>query len=381
MKILLNFYPVQAGGGQQVASNFIKLISNDNFGHEWFVFVGEGSELQELSKKFFHDKNILAIKYSYSNRLFNKLKLNKYISQNKLDIIYNFAPILPVKGLPQVVRSVYSNLYFPEIDFWGTLSTAKKIEKKIIDYLRLKGTLKAEGLIFENKAMQARSNELFKYPLNKTVYIHPSVTSFDEESKNEEYNFLTELQEFKILYLSSWYENKNIIILPLVAKNLEKNGVRCKFILTLNPNDPDVKSRLIKKIIDLGVIEFFTFIDKVKAIHVHQVVKSCNAMILLSKLECFSSNIVEAYTFKKPLIISDEIWARESCHNAAFYVDRNDEIKIAKSIETLIKNDLLQIQLVKSGTELLSEFNTPLEKVKKQVLFLEKIHEEYQISN
>lgn len=377
MRVLLNFYPVQSGGGQQVASNFIKSISKNNFGHEWFVFVGEGSELHEQAERYFKSNNILILKYSYLDRIVNIITVKNFANDKSIEIIYNFAPVLPIKNIPQVVRSVYSNLFFPEIDFWGKMPLHKKTMKKAIDYFRLKGTLKANGLIFENKGMQIRSNKLFNYPLNKTIYIHPSVTVFDEDITSGKYSHLELDVDFKILYLSSWYQNKNITILPKVAKILRDRQLKFKFVLTLDSTNPDVNLRLVSQINALKVSEYFEFIGQVKAIHVHQVIKSCDSMILLSKLECFSSNIIEAFFFNKPLIISDEIWAKEACQNAAIYVDRDSPKDIAESIIKLFRNKELQDQLTTEGNKLLNEFNTPYDKVKKQVMFLEKIYEEY----
>ena len=83
MNVLLNFFPVQSGGGQQVASSFLKIISQNNLGHNWFVFVGEGSELAVLSKSLLPEKNILSVKYSYLARFTNDKLLQQFSKQNE----------------------------------------------------------------------------------------------------------------------------------------------------------------------------------------------------------------------------------------------------------------------------------------------------------
>src|SRR5690606_26524984 len=148
--------------------------------------------------------------------------LKSYIVENKIDIIYNYAPILPIKGIPQVVRTVYSNLYFPEINFWGSYPFFTRIKKKAIDYFRLRGTLKADGLVFENKSMQDRAGSLFKYDCKRTVFIQPSVTLFDESNSYPNFEKLMAIQRFKILYLSSWHLNKISIFFHLLQNNLNR---------------------------------------------------------------------------------------------------------------------------------------------------------------
>lgn len=375
MNILLNIYPVQSGGGQQVASNFIRTIAEDNLNHNWFFFVGDGSELDSLVKINFPENHILSIPYSYLQRARSTNKLNSFIKKNCIDIIYNYSPVLPVKNIPQVVRSVYSNLYFPEIPFWVGYSFIASLRKKLIDNFRLKGTLKANGLIFENEAMQDRAINLFKYAVENTVYIAPSVSTFDTSETVNQYNILQDLKPFKILYLSSWHLNKNIHLLPNVASILFKNNIEVKFVLSLDSSSSEVTEHLMKQIERLNVHEFFTFIGKVKAAHVHQVVSNSDAMILLSKLECFSSNVVEAFYFNKPLIIADEEWARRACDDAAYFVNRDSVEAIAQSIIQLVTNKEIINNFIDKGKKRLKHFNTSEEKVKKQIDFLEYIYE------
>jgi hypothetical protein len=94
------------------------------------------------------------------------LNLNALLKQKNIDIIYNYTAAFAGTKTKQVVRTVYSNLYFPEIKFWTHLSFSGLMKKKIIDYYRLKGTLRADGLIFESEAMMHRAKELFN-TLNK----------------------------------------------------------------------------------------------------------------------------------------------------------------------------------------------------------------------
>jgi len=381
MNVLLNFFPVRAGGGQQVASNFIKIIAKKDFGHKWFLFVGSNSELYKLAKEYLPESQILSFEYNYQNRVFKQKDIKEFIQSKKIDLIYSYGPILPIKNIPQVLRTVYSNLYFPEIDFWKGYPFFTKLKKKLIDYFRLKQTLKADGLIFENKSMLERAASLFKYPETRVKYVEPSVTFFEESKISEKYEHLKKIKEFKILYLSSWHLNKNIHILPEVANNLRERKYKVKFILSLDAKHKTIQKLLFKKIIKFNVTDYFEFVGRVEATNVHQVVKSSDAMILLSKLECFSSNVMEAYYFEKPLIISDQPWAKAACIDAALFVDRDDSNDIANNIINLISSKELQKDLINKSKNRMKDFNTPEEKVYKQVQFLEYIHQHYEKSN
>src|SRR5690606_6075948 len=176
---------------------------------------------------------------------------------------------------------------------------------------------------------------------------------------------------FKILYLSSWHLNKNIHLLPHVASLLSRSQHEVVFVLSLSRENATIPSSFFADIKRLKVEAYFKFIGKVDAKHVHQVVNSSNSLILLSKLECFSSNVMEAFYFGKPLIISNEAWAVAACRDAAMYVDRDSAIDVSNKIIKLINDSDHYEQLVKLGKIRLQEFNTPESKVYQQVQFLE----------
>lgn len=378
MNIFLNFFPVRSGGGQQVASNFLTVIGNNKYGHNWFIFVAKNSELHLLAKNFFPSDQLFVLPYSYVKRALSKNLIKGYIQENNIDLIYNYCPVLPVKGVPQVVWSVYGNLYYPEINFWEGNSKFGLLKKSLIDRYRLKGTLRADGIIVENESILERAKSLFKIPENRISYILPSIREFDETEKSEKFEFLKSINEPKVLFLSSFHLNKNIQILPLVAQVLKRNKVYVKFVLSLEESDEEVKKYICDKSKELQVDEFFEYIGKVEAKYVHQVIKLIDYMILLSKLESFSNNVLEAFYFKKPLLISDEEWARAACKNSALYVNRNSPEDIAKKIQNLSSDLPLGKELIGNGTKRLRDFNTPKSKVKKEIEFLEYIYEQYE---
>jgi hypothetical protein len=159
---------------------------------------------------------------------------------------------------------------------------------------------------------------------------------------------------------------------------LKINGIRVVFVLSLNREDATIRANLVTLINRFTVQEYFEFIGKVEARNVEYVVRHCDAMILLSKLECFSSNVIEAFTFEKPLIISDELWSKSACQDAALYVDRENPKNVAKRIMHLVQNVEVRNNLTKKGSLMLGRYNSPSKKVEKQIEFLEYILDEYE---
>ena len=101
------------------------------------------------------------------------------------------------------------------------------------------------------------------------------------------------------------------------------------------------------------------------------------SVMLLSKLESFSNNIIEAWHFKRNLVIADEPWARSICENAALYVDRDDPYNIVESIATLEANQERKNFLISAGVDKLEEFPSIEQKIQEEINFLRDTCERY----
>src|SRR5690606_33753430 len=119
-------------------------------------------------------------------------------------------------------------------------------------------------------SMLERAVSMFKYPKDRTIYVAPSVSQFDESSSSSKYHYLREVKDFKILYLSTWHLNKNIHLLPSVAVRLKSQNVRVKFLLSLSREDTAIPRKFFDELNLLRVEDYFEFIGKVEARFVHQ---------------------------------------------------------------------------------------------------------------
>lgn len=371
----MNLTSVRAGGGQQVASNFlIQLAENKGFGHNWTILTGAGTYLHKQAIQLGLTTETCDVGY-IKRILFEKKKLNKLLQDYAIEIIYSYSPCFKGVSVPQVIRSVFSYLYFPEIDFWKGHSRSMRIRKKIIDRSRLQRTLIANGIVFENKAMMQRAQTLFHRDADDLIYIAPSITAFQEmpveqiSTKDEEH--------FNVLALASWHPNKNLHLIPDILVALRQMGIsNASFTVSFAESDKGVQN-FVEYCKAKGVYEHVNFAGTIAPKDVPEYYRQANAVILLSKLECFSSNIIEAWSFRRPLIIADEEWSRAICNDAALYVPRDNAEGIAAAIAGLIRQPETAAALREKGTAELKHYNSPREKVEKQIAFLCKIHEKY----
>lgn len=383
MNILFNLIPIRSGGGMQVAANFLEIIiDNNGLGNTWLILVSEGSEIERLlQKKNF--KRFYAVPSNFIKRSwFEFFEVPKIIAKHNIDIVYSYGPGLPKQRIPSVTRSAYSNLYFPEINFWGNWNFVNRWKFRLKDKFRLSRTLNADGLVFENKKMQERAISLFGYSKHNTLFIYPSVSAFNQkeistDSLPQKYLTLRN-NTYNLLMLTSWHRNKNIDIVPDILKAyLDKyNDNSIRFIITVDPKHP-YSIQLMARAMAMGVAENIILFGRVPVTEVRNIYKATDAVLLLSLLECFSSNIIESWTYKRPLIISDEEWSNAICEDATLYVPRDDSSAIADAIANLKNDPSLADQFIAKGIEQLKKYNTPIAKVKKQLDFLEKIYNQY----
>jgi glycosyltransferase involved in cell wall biosynthesis len=372
-KILLNFIPIKKGGGQQVATSFINVLSQNNLGQGFFFLVTSGTHIDNLLKELKFD-NVVRINPGLLSRLyFEQIELKSIVVKYSIDLIFTmFGPGLPPVGVPAVVGCAYSNLFFPEIDFWKRNSYVKKLKLKLIDKFRLKRTLAANGIIFENEAMRNRAISLFDYPAKKCVFIKPSI-SIKKPDKQVTNQFILK-PGFKILLLTGWHPNKNIDRVPYILNELKQLNPEAlfNFVITVKNDDPQTIA-LMATAKQLGIDDHIECIGAITPEAVPALFDEVDAVLLISVLESFSNNIIEAWTYEKPLIISDLEWATEICKDAALYVPPDNEKEIAKRILNLYSDKEYYQTLVAKGSEQLLTYPDPVEKVELQLSFIDNL--------
>jgi hypothetical protein len=378
MNILINFSTLKAGGGQNVAMNFLyEIFKINDLKHNLFYFVAENS----LPHKFLEEKDYEYYYIVSSNPIkrifFEMFQSKKILEKWNIDIIYSYFGygLFPKKYI-QVSGVAVSNIFFPEIDFWDGYPFYKKIAKKIIDKFRIYGVKKANGLIFENKAMEERCKK-FGWNIN-TIFIKPSIIDYNElyiDKKKITWEFINQ-PSYRGLFLCSWHLNKNLLIIPKIASILKANGIDYKFIITAGHRKNNfIYKKFISLMQDYDVKNYIDIIEPVDKSQLKYLYNAIDHVFLLSALESFSNNIVESWYFEKPLIITNALWAKSICKKAALYVNRNDENDIVNGILKLIKYKTLVNRLINEGKKELMKYPSIKEKTLQELNFLEDIYE------
>jgi glycosyltransferase involved in cell wall biosynthesis len=372
MRVLINFSTLKLGGGQNVALNFLHALNDLTLeGVEFYFFVAKNSAAHIFLIKNGNFNFTILSNNPIKRILFELFLSKKILVANNIDIIYTYFGIgMFAKRIPQVSGSADSNLYFPEIDFWSHYKGIPRFKKWLIDTYRLWGIKRASAVIFENKIMEERSKVLFG--LKKTAFIKPSI-NIKVDSK--EFKLFEDNRIPKGLFLCGWQLNKNIMLIPEIAFRLKQLSIDFQFVITAPKDNSREHNQFVDKMKSLDVIDYIKIIGPVKKEELASLYEKINFVFLLSKLESFSNNIIEAWYYKRLLIISDELWAKSICKDAALYVDRDNVNFIAKTIQLLIENDMIKKNIIENGEKEILNYPTIKERTIEEINFIKKIYE------
>lgn len=224
------------------------------------------------------------------------------------------------------------------------------------------GVTKTDLVFVENKAIYKRLVKLKTH--GEVRYIAPSVDFVMMK------NIPEQVRIFGVL--SGWQPNKNIDVLPFLAKEIKSLGVPVEFHLSLDKgSNSSYAQNVYNKIEELGVMEMFKFRGTINKKDLPDFYESVDAIFLLSNLESFSNNIAESWAFARPIILQDVEWARAVCESSGYYMEFENLEKEALRLVSFCNNKEEIYSLVMEGRKNLNLLNTHEEKLQKEINYIE----------
>lgn len=377
MNILINFSTLKEGGGQNVGLNFLSAFKKNNHTEiRYYFLVVKNSAIHLFLKNDNNSNIIITFKNPYL-RIINEFLLGWYILwKYRIDAIYTYFGygLFPL-STPQIIGVAVSNLFYPEIDFWQEYHGLSKIKLKLIDKYRKFGINRAAGLIFENRMMQNRCVELFRINSKKTKFILPSI---DISFSTKELKIpLINNSSIKILLLCGWQKNKNILKIPAIANELKKSNKKFVFVITAPPDNSEDHC-IFRKLVNYYCLnDMVILIGPIKKEYLRSLYQQVDIVLLISKLESFSNNIIESWYFEKPLIITDAEWSRSICAQAAHYVEIDSIDSISNGILEIANSVNMINEIIKNGRNQLKVYPTIEEKTNEEIIFIKSIIENH----
>lgn len=377
IRVLVNFATLKQGGGQNVAMNFLYAVgSTPGLLDGFFIFylVAKDSEPHRFLEKMGAD-NYRVFSRNPTIRILQEIFYGSLIvHRNNFDVIYSYFGYGQFfTRIPQICGAADSNLFFPEIDFWSQYRGLSLLKKRLVDIYRLSNIKRAHAVIFENAVMEERARKI--YTLKRTKVILPSIAISDSSENKQFLSFRPGVA--RGLFLCGWQLNKNVFLIPEIAAVLKARGCDFQFILTA-PLDGSENHRKFEELVrKYGVEELVSLIGPVGKDHLGDLYRSIDFVLLLSKLESFSNNIIEAWFYHRPLLISDELWAHSICGDAAIYVNRDSAEYISSKIMVLIEDEIMRTTVIENGRAALAGYPTIEERISQEMEYVRHVSKIY----
>lgn len=368
LELLVNTLAIKSGGGLQKTLSFINSISNtgEHIKHVRLI-CAEGSQINQQANDLGLATTV--VRASAFARL--AWELQSLNTANSRSVVFNIGGLTPVRSTRKLVNvneCAYSNLFYPEINFWGKQNIYRKFKSRLIDLIRMSGVGRGDFWIFQTPSILERAVRLYGFPEHRCRVVLPSpsrAVSIDSIKPDlaETYKKLFNGRS-AFLFLGGTNENKRLHTLPLIAAEFIRAGsTKFVFVLTMRENDTYYKA--INDVVEANNLgAYFENVGVVPPHDVASLVSSTDVVCNFSRLESFSNNFIEAWNMKKPLIATDSDWSRSVADDAALYVNPDDFAGTASTLISLISNQAFMNRLTTLGEKQLTKFPTPEEKLK-----------------
>jgi glycosyltransferase involved in cell wall biosynthesis len=375
-RTLLNLLPVRVGGGFQNAASFLKSIPDSGSdAKRWFALVRGGSPLTQLCE----GSNIpfLASRGSsnFARLQFELFRRHTFDAHKVCLTLFGPPPLGSFGRVVNVVGCAYSNLFYPEISFRSGMPTFERAFWEFVDVGRRMVTEHADHWVFETDTLRKRAVECCRFPEERVSVVRMAPSLLVSKSKvnpDRSKDFAALLPgSFRLLLLCDPNPNKRVHMVPRIAKEMIQMGFKdFSFVLTLNEVSAYTRA-ILAEVERSGLTRHVVNLGPITHEDVPSLIDACDVMCTFSVLESFSNNFVEAWIMQKPLVVTDADWARDSCGEAAVYVDPASRDASATMV-SLARDAILRMHLVAQGSQQLMKMNTPKTKLEAYVKVLER---------
>lgn len=362
---LLNFLPIRAGGGLQNALSFLRLLNDANSdGRRFVALVRRDSPIERECAK--QGIRFIRVGDTTGARLRFECNAARHFEKGTVCFTLFGPPMLGSRGhLFNIVGCAYSNLFYPEIDFWERKPLASRCLARVIDIARRRAVSSADFWVFETDILKARAIRLAGFPEHRVAVVRMSPSELVSRVGGGADESLYDLRPgFRLLFLSSANPHKRLDLLPAVIRELVAMGGGDIQIVTTFSAHSTYGQRVLAGVLRSGATANYRNVGPVAPTAVARLIRQCDAMGLLSTLESFSNNTVEAWQMQKPFLVTDAEWSREMCGSGAFYLDCSSTRSIAKGIHRVMRDAHLRETLVENGTRSLSTYPNGAERMR-----------------
>jgi glycosyltransferase involved in cell wall biosynthesis len=356
--ILIDMSPLKSGGGVQLAYNFLdELKCADIKSNDLYLLVPEGDFIEYRNHPKI--KGVISAPRSKIKRFFfENFTLQTWLSKRKIKTIFTFfgSGLPHPKSIRSVVGVAYPSICYPDSPFWKYLPSFTKYKTAIINYYRIKRLSKANIIFVETEIMKKRLMNILRMKEENIFLIPPSPSNYVKTQTAQ-----PSLPK-RVLLLSGNSPQKNLWRLYAIACELKKLNYKLKFVISLSADE--WRSGLKEEAIDENIVhEYFEFIGVIHQKDISKAYENIDVLLMLSDLESFSNNHMEAWKVGVPQVVSDRDFARGICVDSAVYIEPHHPRQVAHTLSEVLNDDDLLKTLVERGKTYLEKLPSQQERM------------------
>jgi glycosyltransferase involved in cell wall biosynthesis len=356
VRIIIDCTNIRVGGGIQVAISFFRDLNEAQYAGDELIFLVSREVFEKLNPaEFGVHIRILTLEAKHSNNVWRRSWRCKQIeTEIKPDRIFVlFGPSYHRSCCPKIVGFARPHYVYRDSPYFQMASFKERLFVDALMVLQEHLFLRnSTALVFEtDDARRIMNEKIFgRYGMPSFVVGNTLNNIFLEKElwvKCAKIDRQTGI--FNLLCVSANYTHKNIEKLKAVSRYLKQSNPDFKFCLTLTLTENEYK-------LDDDIHPYFNLIGLVSHNELPDLYSKCDAFILPTLLEVFTTSYLEAMFMQKPILTSALGFARDICGDAAVYFDPMSTESIGRTIENLAADTNLQRTLVTNGKKRLERF-------------------------
>ena len=309
-KIFINATALTSGGGLVTLKQFLNNIP-DEPNYLYYIFCSVDSlidEHQQKNIKFILPKYKKGLARIYWDMIglkrwsqYNDATPDLIISLQNTTIYFNNDTIPQISYVMQAIPFVNKK--------WNIFDKSERIlwfYKNIYPFFMSMHLGENHFVVTQSKWIKSEFAKKFNFPLEKIFAIRP-IINISESSEKQVFD----KNKYNIFCPSSPFVYKNNIEIAnalLFLKNINHDISKFKVYITFEEKDD---TKLHESILTNGLENNFSFIGRITYDTMLKYYNGCNLVVFPSYLETFGLPLLEAASFGKPILCSNEAYAME----------------------------------------------------------------------
>ena len=361
MKALLNATTVVTGGAIQVAVSHIRHSLASDSGIEWSYAISKTveAELRELGIRL---PGARVIGTSPARNRNARAQVRELVRSTSASAVFTvFGPAYVDFDAPHLLGVADGWVTHSTALAFGSLSIKDRLTFGLQSIYKGFWYRRADAWVVEAPNAKSGLVKRCRVPVNQ-VSVIPNTCSDLFRTADVEPACRPELSEtVRLLYLSAYYPQKDLEIIPHVAAALSRRQPERQFEFVLSLPD-EAASKILRSARILGVEERIVNMGPVRVADAVSLYRNCHICFMPSLLETFSANYPEAMATGRPLVASNLDFAREICGNAAVFFEPHNAESAANAILDLLGSGSLWSEKIENGRRILSDLPTSAER-------------------